>query len=417
MVSKFFSLFISREKSYLVSFLFIFYPIHDATTFWYIGEYLTLSVSFYLFAYYLIANEHIKTGMLVATMASFVSYGSTPVAISLFLLFILQKEYKKGILLFVPNMVYISYYIIITKYLAIGTQRINESSITILIKNLFVQVATTIDTMIGPSFIMKLYYSITSITISSFIIVIVLTFLFTKKLDINKDNNKNLILAFLFMMILSIGMFAITGKYPQIAFNLGNRVTIYSSLFFVFFIALISNKRLLVFLVFILLLSIFGISDHWKGWNKKQQNIINNISKNQELINFDKSRELFVVNNQYSNMGGISNIEFFSESIVQRVFKLTTNNDYKVQGLSSRFIYTNGYLVDTKYNTKTFVKEYIYVYDTDSDKVFKIYKDEIKDYINKLPKEKRHWIQFLDSDNIIKKIIVYFVPKVDYLFK
>ena len=115
MTTKFFSLYLRVSSSMLVSFLFIFFPTHDSTTYWYLASYLSISIGFYLYGYYLVSNRKYILAGVFAILASFTSYGSPPVAISLFILCILQKEYKGGAYLIIPNIIYSIYYIIITK--------------------------------------------------------------------------------------------------------------------------------------------------------------------------------------------------------------------------------------------------------------------------------------------------------------
>jgi hypothetical protein len=85
MIEKFFSIFLHKHKSILISLIFIFFPIHDSTTYWFLAQYLTLTIAFYLFAYYLVSKNRIVYGFTFALLASFVSYGSTPIAIGLFI--------------------------------------------------------------------------------------------------------------------------------------------------------------------------------------------------------------------------------------------------------------------------------------------------------------------------------------------
>ncbi len=90
MISKFFSIFLDSKYALLASFLFIFFPSHDATVYWFLGQYLAISMAFYLFAYYLAHKGRLLPAFLSATVASFLSYGSPAVAVPLFLLFVLK---------------------------------------------------------------------------------------------------------------------------------------------------------------------------------------------------------------------------------------------------------------------------------------------------------------------------------------
>ena len=70
-VTKFFSLFLDITSSMMVSFLFIFFPTHDSTTYWYLEISLTLTIGLYLFAYYLLQfNRMISAGIISITSKS-----------------------------------------------------------------------------------------------------------------------------------------------------------------------------------------------------------------------------------------------------------------------------------------------------------------------------------------------------------
>ena len=52
--------------------------------------------------------------------------------------------------------------------------------------------------------------------------------------------------------------------------------------------------------------------------------------------------------------------------------------------------------------------------DTEKDKLFRLDVDRINKYIGSLPPDIRHWIQMLDTENFIKKIILYLMPRLEY---
>ena len=43
MTQKFFSLYMNSQKSFFISFIYIFFPTHDATVYWFIGQYIVIS--------------------------------------------------------------------------------------------------------------------------------------------------------------------------------------------------------------------------------------------------------------------------------------------------------------------------------------------------------------------------------------
>jgi len=418
MIKKFFSLFISPQKSLLVSFLFIYFPTHDSSTYWFLAQYLMLTISFYMFAYYLAENNKLALSFIFAFLASFVSYGSTPVAVSLFLLFLLQKEYKKSILILIPNLLYIVYYIYLTKFLMIGTARLHDTNFIVIIKQYILQMGTFLDSSIGPSFWFKIYFAFHSLTVVSIVVGIFCVILFYQYYKPKKEKlNKVLLVSLLTMTCLAFGIFALTGFYPQLVFNLGNRVSIYGALLLVFLIVmlLMNDKKYATIIFSISIFTILGISDHWKEWNKVQLQILKNITLNKDIKKFDRTKQLFVTYNQFSKFGIISHIEFFTEGIPNQIFKLATKKTYKVSTLNGRFYYKNNQIIDRKYNFKIEVKDDINVYDSKRDVLLVIKKENIQEYINNLPKDNRHWLQLLDKDNFIMKIVLKLMPRLEYV--
>ena len=417
MLEKFFSIFVHKHKSILISLIFIFFPIHDSTTYWFLAQYLTLTISFYLFAYYLAHNNKLYMAFVFALMASFVSYGSTPIALGLFLLFLLNKEFKKSYVIILPNIIYMIYYIYLTKVLKIGTVRLNDTDLIQIVKQYILQVGTFLDSSIGPSFWLKLFYSITQLTFLSIFIGVSLTILFYKFYQPKKETiSKLLLISLIIMLLLAFGIFALTGYYPQIAFNLGNRVTIFGSLLVSYLVVLLlmNNKNIATIIFSLFIFTTLGLSDHWKAWNKTQLKIIDNISKNNDLKEFDRSNQLFVSYNQFSKLGDISHIEFFAEGISSTIFKLSTKESYKVSPLNRRFYLKDSNIIDKKYGTKINIEKVIYVYDSHTDKLLEIKKENIQEYINSLPKDNRHWVQLLSKDNFIMKIVLKLMPRLEY---
>jgi len=226
----------------------------------------------------------------------------------------------------------------------------------------------------------------------------------------------DLLVSLLVIALSALGMFSLTGFYPQMTFNLGNRVTIYGSILvsFILVIYFMNNKSgaTLVFSIFIF--STLGISDHWKDWNKSQLQVIESISQNKQILNFDRDLQLFITYNQYSKLGDLSHIEFLSQGMAHTVFKIATGENYKVSTLNRRFVSNDEWLIDKKLGTKIKINEEVNVYDSKSNILVKIKKDDIQEYINKLPNNSRHWLQLLDRDNFIMKIVLRLMPRLEY---
>jgi hypothetical protein len=157
------------------------------------------------------------------------------------------------------------------------------------------------------------------------------------------------------------------------------------------------------------------MNEKYSSLNESQLQIITNMSNNKELREFDRTRQLFVSHNQFSQFGKIAHIELFTEQpLAPEILKIATGNAYKASTLNRRFYYKNGQIIDRKYDRKIDVKDLVYVYDTNADKLLKIPKDNIQNYIDTLPEDKRHWLFLLDKDNIIMKMVLKLMPRLEY---
>jgi len=410
--------YISRYKAIVISIFFILFPTHDATSFWIVGKYMVVTLSFIILSHYLINNNRKTLGFIVGIFGSFASYASLPFVFGLSVIFLFKRQYDKFIIFVVPQILYIIYYFSISKIFDV--QAIKGSSdftALTLFKQYVLQVGTFADSVIGPSFWLKIYYSLMELTIISLLIGSLLTIIFYKFYKPRNENlNKQLLLAFIIVTLSAFGIYSLTGLYPQIAFNLGNRVTIYGSLLISFLIVmfLMNNKKSATIVFAFFIFSTLGISDHWKAWNVKQQDIINNIKTHSELKTFDRQQQLFVSHNQYSKFGDMVHIEFFSQGIETFLFKLATNKDYNVSTLNRRFVYDDGYILDKKFGRKFIVGDFIYVYNSESNILIKIEKNKIQQYIDNLPMDRRHWVQLLDKNSYIMKIVMNLMPRLKY---
>ncbi len=416
LITKFFSAFLDKQNTFLASLLFIFFPSHDATVFSYMGIYSTLTISFYLYSFYLAYNNKLIKAFSFALISSFTSYVSVPMsALSLF--FFLNKEFKKGLVILIPNVIYSFYYILLSRIMAVTKTHIPQVlNLHAIMKQFALQIFTFIDSMLGPSMWLKIFYSFFQLMIPSIIIGILLAVVFFKIYEKGKNSyNAKLVISLTAITLVSFLLFAITGMYPQLAFNLGNRTTIFGSLLITYLIILIPIPRKIKALIFILMIfTILGISDHWKNWSVHQQKVITNIKNNQGLRNYSDNRVIYVTGNQYSKYGPISHIEFFSENWAPRnVFGLALNKGIPAKSLNKRHKYIDGYLIDTKYNFKTKVSDYINVYDSEKNILFELNVDKINSYVESLPSDNRHWMQILNI-KFINDAVKILMPRLKY---
>jgi hypothetical protein len=426
MVAKFFSLFLDGHSALLTSFLFLFFPIRDSITYWYMGTHMAFSMCCYLFAYYLVHKDYLQRAATVAFLASFMSYGSPPTAFALFILCVLKKNFKKGLFLFVPNIVYCIYYIYLKGILFNGPIKSNlppEINLLTIAKQLLLQIVTFFDALAGPSFFLKIYYSIIENNIWSIIAIIIFVSLYLKMVSNKKicphqiKLDKSLLAALTVLVIGSLVMFSITGRYPQLAFNLGNRTTIYGALLLSYLIAAVPiNQYLRQGILLLIFVSIVGVSVHWKIWNNHQIEVFHNIQTNEDLQNYDKQEPVFVIGNQYSKMGPFSHIEFLSENwVANSLFELAEHNEIKALALNKRFIVKENLLVDQKHQNIITIGPVVNIYDSEADKLMTVTSDMLNQYISNLSDEKRHWVQMINNEKI-DDAILKLMPRLKYAF-
>ena len=417
LISTFFRLFVARDTAFLLSFLFIFFPSHDAMPYGYAISGHVLAMALYLYAYCLAQRDRLVLAFLLALVASFMVYGSTPIAVALFVLFAVNREIKKAMVMIVPNAIYAAYFIYVSIIVAVAPSRVLEPvSLTSLAKQFALQVATFADATVGPSMWLKIYYSFHELSPLSWVVGAAVTVLLVKTYREDHERPpRNLVVSLVVLALCSFAMFSVTGRYPQLAFNLGNRTTLWGSLLIAYLLVLVRSPRSLKLAAFgIMTFAILGISDHWKAWNLHQQAVIRRIARSQALADYREEREIFVSGNQYSMFGPISHIEFMSEDWVpQSLFRLTSHERIRARTINRRFRYMDGALIDSKYGVHIPVNDYINVYDSEADRLIRVSVGDINAYVESLREEKRHWSMLGDSRylELVRKSAVFLMPR------
>ena len=412
----------SNDRALILAVVFVMYPLHDTTTYWYMTFSYILVPAVLLYAHYLIRKNNLKKGFLIATLGAFSSYASPAYIFGLTTIFLFEKKFKKAVIFLVPGAMYVFFYFWI-KFNYDGVEGRIDADLSIIdfLKQMLIQTFSFLESAIGPSYWLKVFYAIGSISLISVIIAALISMFafikiesFTKVLNVSKS----LCIGLISVLILSFGMYALTGLYTHSAFNLGNRSTVYGSLLIAFLLAtfLPVNKKSIVFLMIIFLLPMFGMSDHWKSWNSKQKIVIENIKNNQNLKEIESDSTLIITGNLYSKLGEYSHIEFFS---MPWNVNIIFNNNTKTKTIVAITPYTEireGYLVDPKYSENYSLKNKMYLYDSNKNIVKSVsYKDVLK-IIEQQPKIIRHWVQ-LFKNTWVQDIIVWLSPRLVYLFK
>jgi len=219
------------------------------------------------------------------------------------------------------------------------------------------------------------------------------------------------------ILLLSLGMFALTGMYNHSPFNLGNRSTVYGSLLVGFLLAtfLPINKKSIVLLSIIFILPVFGLSDHWKSWDTHQKELFHNIKHNRDLARLPEDSTLLVIGSTYSKLGPFSHIELLSMPwTVGTVFRNTVKSK-NIIALTSYIVYKDNKLVDLKYDREYPIESRVYVYNSDKYSVYKVDTEKIEGILLQIPKELRHWLQVLQG-TWVQDVILWLSPRLKYLF-
>ena len=340
------------------------------------------------------------------------------------MIFLIEKKFKQFFLFITPGIIYIFYYLGIRNIYPLAEKRINEDlQIQEFIKNIFTQILSFFETFFGPSFFLKIYYSILSLEVISFVIAGIVIFLISKnfkKLSLQESSLKSINAGLISILILSFIMFASTGLYNQTPFGLGNRTIIYGSFLVSFWIAVLlpQNKKLTIILCSIFILANFGLSDHWKNWGKEQQKIIQNITMDKKLLSLKDNSLLVIKNNLASKLGPFNHIEFFSMPWnVNSIFINEHTRGIEVVALTSYLDIKNDVLKDKKFNhAYPLNNKQIYIYDTSTNNLELSNAENLKYQVGNKEAELRHWIQLLKGSKI-ETFIVWLSPRLSYIFK
>ena len=183
LIFKFASDYLPNDRALLASVLFIFYPTHDSTIFWYMIAPYTFVPALIMYCHHLIRKNKLLFTYPLLLAVSFTSYLTPPYIIGLSFIFFFEKSYKKFLLFLSPAIIYIIYYLIVAQIFtsaesAAIEKRIDDSlSFIKFFKILFLQILSGFDVFFGPSFIFKIFSSIYSLSLTSFLLTLPIIFL------------------------------------------------------------------------------------------------------------------------------------------------------------------------------------------------------------------------------------------------
>jgi len=410
-----------RDRAILAAALFVFYPLHETTMYWYMTVSYILVPSVLMYAHSLIRNEKNFFGFFLLILGAFADFSSPPYVFGLACIFLFERKYKTAVLFAFPSVLYVAYYFLI-KFIFPGIERRINASLTFVdfLKQLLLQPLSFFEAAIGPSYWLKIYYAISSISLLSFLLascIVVNLFVNVKSFTNRLNFPKSLFIGLFSILLLSFGMFALTGLYHHSAFNLGNRTTVYGSLLIAFLLAILPiNRKTIVFFALIFIFPVFGMSDYWKSWNEHQKAVIKNIHSNKELAALKPESTLLVIGNIYSKLGPFSHIELFSMPwVVNPIFRVTVKSQ-NIIALTSYIKLDQQTLIDPKFGGKFELSGPIYLYNSEKNIVRRITLSEIPQLLSSRPKEIRHWVQLVRG-TWIESSIIAMSPRLVYLFQ
>ena len=123
LIFRFLRRFHDHKTSLLIALVFAFHPSHDSIPFWYAPAGHLVALAIYFEAYNQCCEARHKVATVLALLASFMVYSSTPVALALGVLCLLQKEAKRFWILVTPNLVYIVYFFGVSHFARIAPSR------------------------------------------------------------------------------------------------------------------------------------------------------------------------------------------------------------------------------------------------------------------------------------------------------
>jgi len=426
------TIFFPAQIAAIGAFLILFYPSHEASTFWFIGQHTTLSLGFYAWAFAMVWQGRYKLGTVGAGLGSWISYGSTPFAFAFGFWFLLQKKWKEAMCLVLPNLGYILYFFVLTVCLKTGTSRISDDlSFHNFFKRFLLQSISCLDASAGISFFLKTCSSLKeagflNILLSLLLALIFLFFLKRDKTSYSSSkiqqlaflHKKNMLMCLWFMLILAFCMFSFVGLYPQTAFNLGNRAGLYGSIIVSWFLLCWSQKRplRLFFVLFLILSSSLGLSHHWKTWWQEQKQLFERFKEWHLDESITHNEMFFTTGYRYSRLGWFDHIEGASEPWVARAYlRLGSGLNNPVLPLSRHLQITNKKIIDQKYKTEISLPPKIRILDLSSGQQIFGDCEILRKKINELKPDRRHWFQWLPI-SWTQKIILPLMPRIEYIY-
>lgn len=390
---------ISKYKSLYLSFIIIFYPLHDSATYWIWSISHLLSFTIALVAFLKLRKNKLLIGIFLKIFCLLLSYSCLPVIFTAILYFFIIKKFKIFFSLILVFLFYFFYLILITDLgnlprVGIGYESFTSKLSNILdLKNIIFHMFSLLD-ILTISHLVKIMVSFDFnwVLLFSFILSFFITFAFTtnENKNVNKSAYIKFLLFLLVILIFSLFLFIISTKFPYIPFGLGNRVNIYISpfvvLLFIFLTDYLKNVILRLAIIFVfnlfIISSIFSINIYWKNLNETINIVHNKLNK----IATDET--VLLTNFKYVKYHDFNHIE------------LLNNNFYLENFLQSHSLKRNNIIILNKknYNKINLEEKHILynIYDLKNNMIYK--KQNIQQVYYYLSHENigsRHWAGFI----------------------
>ena len=422
---RFFGLFVTPLRAWLGALLLLLSPLHDGATLWFAGQYLILSLGFYLLAYVKAHENRSGAAVLLALCGSFSNYGSPSIAAGLTLMFLLQRRWRAAVLILVPNAVYSAYYFYTSTVLKIGTARLpDEFDLQSFLKSYVAQLASFLDAGVGPSAWLKYALSLSSLSwVSATLALAAAAWLWRlsrrHSMAASDPPPSRLLLAGSGAIALSaFCLFALTSGYPQVTFSLGNRIVIFGNLFLVSLVLHSARPAALTILTAVTVTAFLGVSSHWSRWNAIVMESFADI-RALDLPMFHPPETLFVRGLQFSRLGPLSHIDHFTATYVVRdMFALARRGHEPIRAASfnSRLQLESDHLVDIKYGDLMPVGESILLYDAERNTMTVVARGDITNQLAALPRDLRHWTQLI-GPGMFRDTILVLMPRLKYAYR